>query len=387
MPGTVLHLVSRLNVGGPARHLIDLVPALAPLGWEASIACGPAEPSEGDLLADARKRQLEVRELERMRRAPGLADLAAIGHVSTLLRELRPAVLHTHTAKAGLIGRVAATVCGRRPPVVVHTFHGHVLDGYWPRPVSRALATVERGGARLCDRVVAVSPAVAQSLVAHRVAPPERVAVLPVAIDPGRLACPARAQARARLGLAEGGGVLAYVGRLAPIKRVDRLLEAVAGARTPGLSLLIAGSGPSEAELREHPAARALGERVRWLGRVQDVGAVYAAADAVVLASDNEGTPLSLLEAALCRRPAVATDVGGVRDVVVDGETGLLAAPDAVALTAAIDRILALDTGVREQWAQRACERVRIEHDPAHVAQLHADFYTELSAISAARRG
>ena len=387
MAGTVLHLVSRLNVGGPARHLIDLVPALAPLGWEATIACGPAEPSEGDLLAAARDRALGVHELQRMRRAPGLGDLAAIAHVGALLRELRPTVLHTHTAKAGVIGRVAAVVCGRRPPVVVHTFHGHVLDGYWPRPVSRTLAMVERGGARLCDRLVAVSPAIAQSLVAHRVAPAEHIAVLPVAIDAGRLTCPERVQARSQLGLAGTAQVLAYVGRLAPIKRVDRLMEAVAGARTPGLTLLIAGSGPSEAQLRQHHAARALGERVRWLGRIQDVGTVYAAADAVALASDNEGTPLSLLEAALCRRPAVATDVGGVRDVVVHGETGLLTAPDAMSLAAAIDRILALDTGVRAQWARHACELARAGHEPAHVAQLHADFYAELSAISAARRG
>lgn len=238
-------------------------------------------------------------------------------------------MVHTHTAKAGALGRLAAAVAG--VPTVVHTFHGHLLHGYFSPPVTRTVVLTESVLARRTDRIVAIGEKVRDDLLAGGVGRPDQYAVIPpgVSVAPP----PTRAAALAALGLA-GGPVVASIGRLIRVKRPD-VLMAVA-ALLPHVTFLVAGEGPLlEATRTTAPT------NVRFLGWRSDVEVVYAAADVALLTSDNEGEPVSLVEAALCDTPAVSSDVGSAREVVV----GEVAPADPLALATAVLRVLAQDLG------------------------------------------
>lgn len=350
----VVHVIARMNVGGPAELLVSLLDALP----DQTLLTGEVEQGEAD--------HLELRSPgTTFTRVPGLGrsprpgdDVRALAFLVRELRRRRPDVVHTHTAKAGTLGRVAAEVA--RVPAVVHTFHGHLLHGYFSPRVTRAVVTTERLLARRTDRIVAVGERVRDDLLAARIGRPEQYAV----IAPGvrTPSPPPRADARARLGLPAEGPVVAVVGRLIAVKRPDRML-AVA-LLLPEITFVVAGEGPLfEATRRDAPS------NVVFLGWRSDVDAVYAAADAMLLTSDNEGMPVTLVEAALCGTPAVATDVGSVREVV----TGEVVAPDPEALAQAVRRVLAQD--LRDQARTSAEERFGVDR----MVRAHAALYDELA--------
>jgi glycosyltransferase involved in cell wall biosynthesis len=351
----VVHVIARMNVGGPAELLVQLLDELP--GQE--LLTGDVEDGEADHLV-LRAPQTPFT------RAPGLGrsprpgdDLRALAFLTGELRRRRPDVVHTHTAKAGALGRVAARAAGT--PAVVHTFHGHLLHGYFSPGVTRAVVTTERVLARTTDRLVAVGARVRDELLAARIGRPEQYAVIPPGV---RLPTPPpRDTARQALGLPAEGPVVASVGRLITIKRPDRLL---AVARLlPEVTFVVAGEGPLLGETR----LKAPGN-VRFLGWRADVETVWAAADVALLTSDNEGMPVSLIEAALCGTPAVSTDVGSVAEVV----TGEVAEPDAGALASAVRRVLAQD--LRAQAEQTARARFGV----VGMVSAHAQLYDELTA-------
>jgi glycosyltransferase involved in cell wall biosynthesis len=264
-----------------------------------------------------------------------IRDVRAFRQISRLIRERRPTIVHTHMAKAGALGRLAARK--GRVPAIVHTFHGHVLEGYFSGPVNRAVLGAERGLARITDALIAVSPAVRDELLALRVGRPSQWRVIPIGLDLAPLLTlePDPMSARRLLGLPEEGPVIGIVGRLAPIKDYATFLSAAArvAREVPDATFAVVGDG----ELRDPLESRAralLGERCRFTGWVMDLPNLYAALDVVVLTSRNEGTPVALIEAGAAGKPVVATRVGGVPDVVLEGQTGLLAPsrdPEAIA--------------------------------------------------------
>lgn len=328
---SVVHVIARMNVGGPAALLVDLLDGLP----EQTLLTGEVEPGEADHL------QLRAPGTAFLR-VPGLGrsprpgdDLRALRFLVQELRRRRPEVVHTHTAKAGALGRAAAVAA--RVPSIVHTFHGHLLEGYFSPPVTRAVVQTERLLARRTDRIVAVGCRVRDDLLAAGIGRSTQYDVIPPGV---RVRAADRAQARAALGV--HGPVVSTVGRLIEVKRPDRLL---AVARLlPDVTFLVAGEGP----LLEQTRAQAP-PNVRFLGWRSDVEQVHAASDVALLTSDNEGMPVTLIEAALCGTPAVATDVGSVREVV----TGEVTAKDPAALAAALRRVLAQDLG---QAARREAE-------------------------------
>jgi glycosyltransferase involved in cell wall biosynthesis len=249
------------------------------------------------------------------------------------MRAFRPHIVHTHTAKAGVLGRVAAKAAG--VPALVHTFHGHLLHGYFSPPVTRAVVQTERGLARVTDRLVSVGAQVRDELLAAGIG---RVGQYSV-VAPGIAlpAMPSREVARDALGLPREVPVIVFVARLTAIKRPERFVEIARRleASHPAAVFAVVGEGDRLADLRAGAPAN-----VRFLGWRGDVEIVYAASDLVVLTSDNEGMPVSLIEAALCGVPAVATDVGSVREVVLDGRSGWLCPTDVEALTRAVDTAL-----------------------------------------------
>lgn len=332
----VARIIARLNVGGPAIQVISLTRLLEPLGYRTRLIRGREGPEEGsmDYLAD----ELCVKPvlIDSLRRNPGLHDLRALLALVLELRRTRPRIVHTHAAKAGTLGRLSALIALRRHQrVLVHTFHGQSLTGYFNPRVARLYTIIERVLARRTDGLIAVSEEVRDELASLGVASADRFEIVPLGFDLGPFAVEGppretkRLELRRELGIPEEAKVVTLVARLVPIKRVDRFLRmARLIAEHTAAHFVIAGDGELGVELRSCADARALGERLSWIGFRRDMPAVCFASDVVVLTSDNEGTPVSLIEAQVSGVPVVTTDVGGVRSVVHDGHTGLVRHPD-----------------------------------------------------------
>jgi glycosyltransferase involved in cell wall biosynthesis len=385
MPRAV-QLISRLSVGGSVLQAINTTAFLRDLGWDTVLLHGEPGPGEGSMQPLADELGIERVVLPAMARELGPHDARSLAQCRRELVRLRPDIVHTHGAKAGTVGRVAARLS--RAPAVVHTFHGHVLRGYFGPRKERAFRLIERGLAHACDRVVAVSDEVRDDLRDLHVAPAAKIEVIPVGFDMRRLSVPAERHAELRtgfrheLGLGDDALVVTFVGRVVPIKRADRFLAAAVELRDSGARFVVVGDGDALAEVRGSDAARALGDRVLFTGYRADVAAVYHASDIVALTSDNEGTPVSLIEAAACGVPVVGTDVGGVRSVVQDGVTGYVVPPDASLLAARIATLLA-DGGLRATLGAAGRERVHTRYAAERLAADHDRLYGELLA----RRG
>jgi glycosyltransferase involved in cell wall biosynthesis len=227
-------------------------------------------------------------------------------------------------AKAGAIGRVAAALEPDRPKTV-HTFHGHIFDGYFSAPIQRTFLEIERWLARHTDLLLAVSPEIRDSLLELGIGRPDQIHVIPVGLDlsPYLEVGSATGAFRAEVGLDLGTPLIGSVGRLVPIKDHSTLLRAM--ELLPGVHLALVGDGEIRSRIEAETEARGLTERVHLVGWRRDLPAVLADLDVVVLTSLNEGTPTALIESLAAARPVVATDVGGVRHVVDHGRTGLLA--------------------------------------------------------------
>jgi glycosyltransferase involved in cell wall biosynthesis len=327
------------------------------------------EESMADVAAREGARTIELSSLVQPVRPS--SDARALASLVRITRQFEPDIVHTHTAKAGFVGRQAALLAstgrGRRRPVIVHTFHGHVLEGYFGPLRTAVYRGLERSLGRRSDRLIGVSQATVNDLVRLGVADRDRFMVVPLGLDLEGFVDPqegAREQVRAQLGVGDQDVLVFYVGRVVPIKRLDVLLRAVAVARSAGsdrgvpVHLALAGDGEIRGELEELARSLGIGGAVSFLGYRRDLPELAAAADIAAISSDNEGTPVSLIEAGAASLPAVATDVGGVSEVVLEGETGLLSpAGDHDALGASVVR-LAADAELRGRMGTRAREHV-----------------------------
>lgn len=366
----IARVLTRLNLGGPARQVLASDPLLCARGHELVLFAGEPEAGEGDLTEQARARGLAVE------RVPGLGrglsptgDLRAARFLARRLAEFRPDVVHTHASKAGALGRLASR---KLDAARVHTFHGHVLEGYFADAVSRSLAAFERRLARDTDRVVAVSHATADDLVRLGVAPEEKIVVVPpgIEIEP-LLALDRRAGAlRGRLGAGADAFVVGVIGRLAEVKRPQWAVDVfeVLRARHPALHVVFVGDGAQRRALeRRILALDADGQaRVHMLGAVEDMRTIYPELDCVLLTSSNEGLPIALIEAGAAGLPVVATGVGGVPELVAHERTGFLGA-SVDELAYGLAQVLALPDRGRAM-GERARMRVQARHSAAQLA-------------------
>ena len=377
-----------MNVGGPAFHTMHLTEGLRDR-YPTLLVTGDVDEGEADMTDQAIGRGLDVMRLPELgRRLRPWQDLVALGKLVVLFRRLRPRIVHTHTAKAGTLGRLAAIVA--RVPVRVHTFHGHVFHGYFGGWVSAGFVLIERLLARFTTCVVAISESQAEDLTRrYRVSRPERTRVIPLGLELDRFA-PERnegagAQLRAELHAGEVP-VISIVGRLAPIKNHDLFLEAAAALRAEGRDCryLIVGGGSEEIRLREYCRELGLDGTVSFLGWRTDLERIYAASDIVVLTSLNEGTPVCLIEALSAGRAVVSTDVGGVRDVLEGGELGLITpSGDRESLVRAIARLLD-DPPLRRELGRRGAA---VAPRRFGVDRLLADMTTLYDQLLGAPRG
>jgi glycosyltransferase involved in cell wall biosynthesis len=313
-------------------------------------------------------------------------DGRALAELVRLTRSFRPEIVHTHTAKAGFLARQAALIGARSGsrPALVHTYHGHVLEGYFGPAKTALYRTLERSLAKRTDVLVGVSRATVDDLVRLGVAPRERFRVIPLGLDLERYARidgAARLAARRELGVGGSEVAVVFVGRVVPIKRLDVLLRAIADAAQSfePLRLLVVGDGSDRPRLERLAAELGVSGRVDFLGYRRDLRPAFAAADIAALSSDNEGTPVSLIEAGAAGLPAVATDVGGVSEVVTPQTGELVANGNRRALAAALARFGA-DQELRARAGAAAREHVLAKYSADRLVGDVERLYLELVA-------
>jgi len=350
----VVHIIARMNVGGPAQILTGLLRHLDADRFEQFVVVGHAGPGEQEWFA-LRDRDLEndariVRIAEFGPTVAPVRDLRTLVRLVRELRRLRPDVVQTHTAKAGMLGRIAALLV--RTPVLIHTYHGHTLHGYFSGPVVRVISSIERSLARRSDHLVSVGSRVRDELLAAGIGELARYTVIPPGVADAR--APDPQVVRSALGLGDDARVVTFVGRLTRVKRPDRFLKMadLVADEHPDAVFLVVGDG----ELRAESEARRTTADIRFLGWQSDMAAVYSASDVIVVTSDNEGMPLVLIEASAAGRACVTTDVGSAAEVVEDGVTGFVVPTDESALAAAVGRLL-VDPGLRASYAAAARAR------------------------------
>jgi len=325
----VARIVARLNIGGPAVHIINLMAGLDPDRFENLLIVGRPGPNEGDMGYLASQKGIDPLIIPGLgRELSPLWDAQTTFKLARILRRQRPHIVETHTAKAGAVGRLAARLAG--VPVVIHVFHGHVFHSYFGPAKTELFINIERGLARLTDRIITISPAQRRDVVdVYRIAPPERVITIPLGLDLGpfeaaRQSC--RGQFRSSLGISPDIPLIGFVGRLTAVKNPRQFIE-VAGRvirESPQARFVFVGDGELRPALEEQVGALGLAQTVIFTGWQENMPAVYSDLDLLVLTSLNEGTPVTVIEALATGVPVVASEVGGVPDVVTHQETGLL---------------------------------------------------------------
>ncbi len=375
----VLRVIARLNIGGPALHATLLHERLDPRRFQSTLVTGSEEPGEGNYLA-LHGRTAEVELIPGLgREIRPLADAGTLWRLVALMRRLRPHIVHTHTAKAGAVGRAAAILAG--VPVVVHTYHGHVLRGYFPPATTAVYRAIERGLAWRSDRLLAVTTRVRDELVALGVGRAAQYRAVPLGLDLAPLLAAERwrGQLRAELGLG-AAPLVGIIARLAPIKAHEVFLAAAARVHrdVPSARFLIVGDGERRHALEQQAAALGLGDAVRFLGWRADLDRIYADLDVVALTSRNEGSPVALIEAMAAGVPVVSTDVGGVSDVVQHGMSGLLAPMDDDEAVASHLLTLLADPGLRRDMGQRGRAAVSATHDADRLVRDIETVYEDL---------
>ncbi|MCS6872660.1 MAG: glycosyltransferase [Anaerolineae bacterium] len=343
-PAKIVHIISRLNIGGISPYVIPITALLRGAGYQSALIAGSLGRREGDMSYLADRVGVQPTYIPRLGRdISPLRDLATVVQLYRLLRREKPTIVHTHTAKAGFVGRLAAKLAG--VPFIFHTYHGHVFHSYFGTLKTRFYITLERFGAALSTRIIAVSPNLRREIgQVYRIAPLRKVAMVIPGYDLSALREVKRpcGDFRARFGIPAEAPLIGIVGRLVPIKNHALFLSAMAqvAQEVPQARFAIIGDGELRPALEAQAESLGIARSVIFTGWQDDLPAVYGALDCLVLCSKNEGLPSAVIEALVTGAPVVATAVGGVVDMLADGRGTLVPSNDAQALTAATLNIL-----------------------------------------------
>lgn len=328
----ILRIIARLNVGGPARHVVWLTRELQNEEFQTSLIAGTVPAGEEDMSYFAADNGVTPIYLAEMSRELSVRDIISILKLYRLIRREKPDIVHTHTAKAGTIGRIAAFLyrwfTWRMPRRVttVHTFHGHVFHSYYGELKTRVFLTIERLLARFAtDKIIVISPQQLDEINGDfRVGRREQFRIVPLGIDltaftPDELV---RRQFRSEVGALDEDIVVGFIGRLTEIKDLPHLLKVAAmyndlpAAAKPSIKFVIIGDGHLRENLQAETLGLGISDIVTFLGNRTDTARCYNGLDLVALTSSNEGTPLSLIEAMAAERAVISTVVGGVVDLL-----------------------------------------------------------------------
>jgi glycosyltransferase involved in cell wall biosynthesis len=405
----IIRIIARLNVGGPAKHVVWLTSGLQDAGFETLLVTGTVPEGEGDMSYFADELGVTPLYFPEMSREISLKDLVTVWKLFRLFRQERPDIVHTHTAKAGTVGRSAGflyrwltpgTLIGKpRECKFVHTYHGHVFHSYYGRSRTRLFLAVERMLARLItDRLIVISKQQSVEIgEKFRVGRRGQIKVIPLGLDLGIFADHATRRARFRheLCIPDHTILIGIVGRLTEIKNHQMFLNVVARLkeidpacwRQGEVRFIVIGDGGLRETLEAQSQALGLDKDVIFVGTRKDPEYFYPALDVVALTSRNEGTPLTLIEAMANARPVVATSVGGVVDLLgeVDEDgpyqvcrRGIGVPPgDEEAFVAALSRIIR-DRSLRQEMGERGLEFVEVNYSKERLFEDIKDLYAEL---------
>ena len=314
----VLRIIARMNIGGPAIQVTNLMQSLPDTRFEQLLVSGFCEEHERDYL-ETHQFKFHYRKIKKLGRAVRpFSDLKAFHEIRSIIKDFEPHIIHTHTFKAGLIGRIAARSLSRRV-LLVHTFHGHLLHGYFGRFGTRTVIVLERWLARRTTRLISVGAKVQEQLLEHGIGVPQQFEI----INPGFNIAKPGLISRDKFGFAEDDFICGWFGRITKIKRADRVIEIAAQAKFSNynkVKFLIVGDGETRHELEA--LVLELNLPVVFLGWQTDVSTIMSMCDLVFCTSENEGTPISLIEAQMLSRPVISTNVGSVQEVILSGKTG-----------------------------------------------------------------
>jgi glycosyltransferase involved in cell wall biosynthesis len=364
-PVKIIRIFSRLCVGGPSIHVINLNHLMDKDKYESILVTGVTEPEEGDMRYLAEGKGLDIRTIPEMGVKINVRkDLIATWKLWKIIRREKPDIVHSHTAKAGFQGRILGKLAG--VPIRVHTMHGHSFRGYRTFYGSAMYRRIERMLTRLCDTVVTVSEDVKQGIVENRVAPPEKIRVVALGFDFSFLDDleAERGRLKKELGLPEGTVTAGVVSRIVPIKNLAMFIRAgkMLLERGKKIKLIVVGDGESRQDLEETVRQEDMAPHVRFLGFRKDLSRIYAGLDLLINCSHNEGTAVSLIEAMAAGVPVAATKVGGTGDLLGYGEYGLLVEPENTADLADKMARLIDEPGLAESLRSKARDRIRARY-------------------------
>jgi glycosyltransferase involved in cell wall biosynthesis len=366
-----VQIIARMNVGGPAVIVADLMRSLEKSAIEQTLITGYCDENEADYLETIATDVKATRIAGLGRSVSLVADVRAFFALVGMLRELRPDIVHTHTAKAGVLGRLASLLAGRKVKRV-HTFHGHLLHGYFSGWKVRLVIAIEKFLAKRTDVLLAVGNKVKDDLLAVGIGKADQYRVFfPGLKDPKKFE---KEKVRAAFDMEDGLTYIAFVGRLTQIKRPDRLLDVAAEIKSRGLKarIIVAGEG----DLFEKSKSRASdqGLPITFLGWRKDISELFAASDIAVLTSDNEGIPLTLIQAAQAGLPIVATEVGSIGDIVIHESNGYLTDTSPSAITDALEKLI-IDPVLRQIMGTAGRERAVRYFSLEKMSQDHTELY------------
>jgi glycosyltransferase involved in cell wall biosynthesis len=372
-PAKVMQVIARMNVGGPAVLVADLMRNLDSSKFETRLVTGYCDENESDYLDEV---ATDIKAI----RIPGFGrsisvrkDLKAFFLLMREIRRFKPDVVHTHTAKAGVLGRVA-TFLARPTAKRIHTFHGHLLHGYFDSRKVKILILVEKILGLITYKFVVIGNVVKNDLVIAGIAKNNKFEV----IYPGlqNLVVYPKLEARKTLGLDPEKIYVTYVGRLTQIKRPDRLIDLGLSLKVdhPKTHIVIAGAGELLEELTAQSESESL--PIKFLGWRNDIDLILSASDIAVLCSDNEGIPLTLIQASQAGLPIVSTNVGSVSDIVLDGVTGILTEVSANGLIQGVSKLLA-DPDLRARLGESGKMRARELFSSKAMVERHEELYSQ----------
>lgn len=370
----VMRIIARMNVGGPAVQVSGLMRCLDKNDFDHRLFTGDCSVSEADYL-EASGADFEYYKVGGLgRKISFFGDLRAFSSLVRHIRNFQPDIIHTHTSKAGVIGRLASIFSGV-DSIRIHTFHGHLLYGYFGKVKRRGVVIIEKMISQKTHYLLAVGAKVRDDLLEVKIGRPEKFGVMPPGLQLNFL--PEQKVARKALGIDTSGIVGAFIGRVTQIKRPDRFLDVVEklSDRNIPVAFVVAGEGDLFSETQNRASGSKL--PVQFLGWQSDVEQVLAAVDFVILTSDNEGMPLSLIQAGMASRPVVATNVGSVQEVVEDGHTGVITSMSVNEIALAVERLV-FDRGEMVRLGENARKMTEKEFSLERLVLDHDNLYRRL---------
>ena len=370
----VLRIIARMNVGGPAVQITHLMRGLEPSRFDHKLVTGFCEEDEVDYL-DSSAHDLSVVRVPGLGRSINLfSDLASILKVVKIIRSFKPHLVHTHTAKAGVIGRIASVLSGHKS-VRVHTFHGHVLHGYFSKNKTKMYVFIEQMFALITNRFVCVGTKVRNDLVSAGIGNIDKYVVFPPGVE--KPLTFDREMAARQLSIPSNKIYCLYLGRVTKIKRPDRLIDVATILKNNGVDItfLIAGGGDLLDEMKALSESADL--QMIFMGWQHNLDALFSVADVLVMTSDNEGTPLSAIQAQLAGVPVVSTNVGSIKEILFDGTSAFLTNLEPQQLAAKIE-FLAINSKERVEMGEAGKIFAGNKFSPERLVNDHENLYTEL---------